>query len=1088
MAYDYDGARAAGVSDSDIVAHLSSKYNYNLEGARKAGVDDKDILTHLLSKSKDTSNTKLSSDNIPGNTYAPIAKQEDSSLVDKALGAGEAALSTITGLTGGAFGLAVGSVQGTIDSIAKGDFGTPEAHRRTEEKAAQTADALTYSPRTEKGKEYTEDAGKVLQEVMPVATLGHELGAVSSGLSHVKVSNPLKGSILKDVKAPKVVDPEFEASRIKPEESVTDVIARKNEATAQKQARLEELKLKQEGIPEEVKILEDGTQETTPAKEGLPLTETEQHEVATLETSLKPKPLARTDKEGSIHVDKEAATEDFHNGFSYIFDGEGPTGAQKKAVFEQLGITRDQFKEMIRTPEEYHTFLQAHEESHVRNGDHAKYPRTEEGKPDLMHEDAIAIEARATKDGIEAVQHPSSLAEGIEVIKKAQRDIRADIHNTDVFVGNLEHSLKELDPTEQINHRMTRALEEERTSDRLPENHPVKPLLEQVKERFKDIGERAKKAGLIDALRDNYVTHVLDFSKATISKEAQQALLDRIRNEPKDSKLVKDFAQERKFEFLRELEKQLEGTGVVVHTDIVKILHAYETAMQTAIAHKAMIDHFKTTLSPEGKAWILPLDAANIKAGYVPFQGKGARPLEGLVVHPDLKSAMQHVFELDNPNMVIRAMGAISHLTKAINTIGSFFHGYNLMTAHAMTAPLHALKEVFTAGSGIRQAVRVFERGGKDTTKIAGKDIPLEKLYGEFIRNGLIVGTEDVERTILATAGQSVDKILSKFAPVGKEVELVQKVTNPIDKLVLQKLNRVTWDYMHTGQKLNLATHLYANAKTKNPHIPDAILQKEVVSRINTAFGGLDWLEVASQVEGKMMQELAVAATGIRGRTYSQIALFAPDWTVSTIRSATDALPREMYKPKNWQLRQGMEGVYNPKTRGDFARRYMINTAIAYLTIINGINYAFSGHPSWENKDPARIDLGDGTSMQPAKHSMEPLEWVHNPMKTLGNKLGFIPKATYIQFSGRAYPGEEAPKIKPVYKGYGGMEVAKAKAILLSGSPFQVSAGVQAPEGEGVKRAVASALGIPIYGLTKPQMKKAIAKGKADKAKEHASK
>lgn len=270
--------------------------------------------------SQDISGKRDKASQISGHMESPSSTTGDnSSFKDKAIGVGEAALSTVTNLTGGAFGLAVGAAQGVLDSVIKGDFGTPEAQHRVEEKASQSAEALTYSPKTEKGKEYTEEAGKLLQQAMPLAPLGHELGAVSGGLEHGIRSVSEKATSL--------------------------------------------------------------------AKE-----ESQTHNPLT--------PLASTDKEGNIHIDEEAATRDFHNNFSYIFDGEGPTGAQKKAVFEKLGINREQFTEMVRTPEQYQVFLKAHEESHVANGDHAAYPRNAKGKPDLMHPDSLEIETRATQDAI----------------------------------------------------------------------------------------------------------------------------------------------------------------------------------------------------------------------------------------------------------------------------------------------------------------------------------------------------------------------------------------------------------------------------------------------------------------------------------------------------------------------------------------------------------------------------------------------------------------------------------------------------------------------------------------------------------------
>jgi hypothetical protein len=106
----------------------------------------------------------------------------------------------------------------------------------------------------------------------------------------------------------------------------------------------------------------------------------------------------------------------------------------------------------------------------------------------------------------------------------------------------------------------------------------------------------------------------------------------------------------------------------------------------------------------------------------------------------------------------------------------------------------------------------------------------------------------------------------------------------------------------------------------------------------------------------------------------------------------------------------------------------------------------------WENKDPTRIDLKDGTTMQAAKHNMEAVHWVMHPWKTLINKLGYFPK-TVVEIS------------KDTTKGALGV----AKAIVEPFVPFQVSSAIKAPRGEKLKRAVASFVGTPIYGQTNKQ-------------------
>jgi hypothetical protein len=50
MAYDYAGARAAGLTDDQINDYLSKKHQYNIGGAREAGLRERDITKYLLGK------------------------------------------------------------------------------------------------------------------------------------------------------------------------------------------------------------------------------------------------------------------------------------------------------------------------------------------------------------------------------------------------------------------------------------------------------------------------------------------------------------------------------------------------------------------------------------------------------------------------------------------------------------------------------------------------------------------------------------------------------------------------------------------------------------------------------------------------------------------------------------------------------------------------------------------------------------------------------------------------------------------------------------------------------------------------------
>jgi hypothetical protein len=92
-------------------------------------------------------------------------------VVNNAIGTGEAALTALTGATGGALGMIGGTLKGLAEQILSGQFGTPEAARLVEQSASEGAQALTYSPRTAAGQEQAQVLGQAMQQLVPVAGL-----------------------------------------------------------------------------------------------------------------------------------------------------------------------------------------------------------------------------------------------------------------------------------------------------------------------------------------------------------------------------------------------------------------------------------------------------------------------------------------------------------------------------------------------------------------------------------------------------------------------------------------------------------------------------------------------------------------------------------------------------------------------------------------------------------------------------------------------------------------------------------------------------------------------------------------------------
>ena len=102
----------------------------------------------------------------------PDEPKPEPSIGEKAIGAGEAALSTATAATGGLAGQIYGTLKGLAQEIKSGEFGTSEAADRIENMAAQMSQELTYAPRTETGQEYVEDIGELGEQLAPLAGLG----------------------------------------------------------------------------------------------------------------------------------------------------------------------------------------------------------------------------------------------------------------------------------------------------------------------------------------------------------------------------------------------------------------------------------------------------------------------------------------------------------------------------------------------------------------------------------------------------------------------------------------------------------------------------------------------------------------------------------------------------------------------------------------------------------------------------------------------------------------------------------------------------------------------------------------------------
>jgi hypothetical protein len=118
----------------------------------------------------------------PATEQGVIQQAPEPTLGQKVVGAGEAGLTAVTGVTGGTLGMAGGTVKGITQSILDGSFGTQQAAQMVENEAMKGAGAMTYVPRTATGQEYAQNVGDAMQQAIPVMPLTAEMGALGAGM------------------------------------------------------------------------------------------------------------------------------------------------------------------------------------------------------------------------------------------------------------------------------------------------------------------------------------------------------------------------------------------------------------------------------------------------------------------------------------------------------------------------------------------------------------------------------------------------------------------------------------------------------------------------------------------------------------------------------------------------------------------------------------------------------------------------------------------------------------------------------------------------------------------------------------------
>lgn len=613
-----------------------------------------------------------------------------------------------------------------------------------------------------------------------------------------------------------------------------------------------------------------------------------------------------------------------------------------------------------------------------------------------------------------------------------------------------------------------------------------KTIADKFRKFMDDLGKRALDAGVINGWHEDYVARNV-VSEGDAPKGALQEFMRDIFGGGEGSamggtKTTTKYGEQRRLKTREDLLTHLDGINgwlaengkdyrFKLKTDNLADIYAdYAHSVEKAIENKNLVTNLKQVRNAAGESLIRPITKEDpLPHGWEVMDNS---ELAGYAVHPDLLPALRFVFDA-GPGQLMEAMGTVSQITKRINVVGSFFHAKSLMEVmssaqipiwtplkEAIVLPLVEKGVKAATGkklqlSAISQAVEQYRKGG------VGDNVD------RWIKEGglQLDAPEDVSRGILASMGKFADSMIGKYGP---KTRVLESTMSTVEKYTLGLFDKYTWDYLHTGGKLMVADAYLDRARLQaakeGKPFDEQTARVEISRFVNDSFGGLNWFDAARSAETELGKRMAMAAYSPAGRRGLQIALFAPDWTISTLRAFSSALPKGL-NPTKWHPIEGAKGLMTPTTKADYARLYQFKTAVTYLTLINAINMMVAGRPVWENKDPTRIEFPDGTSMQAMKHAMEPVHWIMDPDKTLSNKLGFIPKAAIIGIAGTEYASPNAPKLVD-RSATNRLKTAAAGAL-----PFQISAAKDAPQGEGAKRALLGTMGFPVYGSTPEQRK-----------------
>jgi hypothetical protein len=553
----------------------------------------------------------------------------------------------------------------------------------------------------------------------------------------------------------------------------------------------------------------------------------------------------------------------------------------------------------------------------------------------------------------------------------------------EVSVYRTQKAIERLVPTKASRIKITHALDSGNTAGLNPKEQAAYKVARQFDD---DLGKLGIQHGVLDQLINNHISHIW---KNDEKLQAYKQLIN--------SQVIANMSPNTAFNTARQLKSIAQGKAMgltPVTEDVSEILGIYAKSVLSAIRNKQLLETMKATKDSAGQSFLV-MPSRKAPYNYVPINHP---QLRGLSVHPTIAPELRNVFYSFDLGPVQTVLGTLNMALKRSQVSFSAFHLTSLMDAYSGGMPTltHPIETVKGAVKSVM--------GTSDYHKaLLGKADPgTQQLFDRFLASGarpqIPRGSgADVDMNNNYYEGlRHIQDYADKAMPgLGKVTEGVAKLSHMMDHIIfangMSAMKFSLW--MHAVGEMNKAwaDELHSNPNAKIPKQED--IDKIAGGYVNNLLGAQNWLQAAQQASTRLGKTYLNALGSPAGRKISQYMLYAPDWTTSTAMSFTKALGRG----------SGIKGLFKPKTTADLHRIYQFRSALLYAMIGGAINYAYSGHYLWQNKDPFTIDLGNGQRLQWNKHWTEPYDIMRRPAQSAINKMGIFPREALEQILGKEY-------------------------------------------------------------------------------------